>query len=496
MIETRSTRIPWAWVFWMSLPVGVFAFVEKCSGTALVFTMRKFIADPALISLLASVNIAFNVLVAPLVAWKGDRMNSGHGRRKPFIVAGCLMLAAALFLLPLASSLWMLVPVILLYQFAVDFGFTGPWSPLYYEIVPSPQRGRAVALNRLMSVTARLSFNFVLIGQFDEVNAMKLNGGLGGLTSLSLTGEQLIYWTAALLVLMTGLFVMFFVRETGAAGAPVGNDRKMSNAATTVLKTSQGHTAGSLWPGRAFFTSIFGSSRSRLLCLLVVASVTAQVGIGQLQPLLITEQFGYTKRALGGMHGVIMLVEIGLVLPVMAWLLDRVNRFRLFQVGLWLATLQPLAYWAYVKYAAPGQVPPVSMIIAFTTAGALARTITLLALEPMLFDLVPPTLLGTFNAGFVMVRGVATVLLMNGTGLWVRTWSGLFCAPLKHDYMSGYLYVFACGLAGCLLVHFVMLRRRELVRELSGFAARPGTFRSDSFSSGRPCMAAGISNPA
>jgi len=55
MILTRTARIPWAWVLWMSLPVGVFAFVEKCSGTALIFTMRKFIADPALISLLGSV---------------------------------------------------------------------------------------------------------------------------------------------------------------------------------------------------------------------------------------------------------------------------------------------------------------------------------------------------------------------------------------------------------------------------------------------------------
>jgi len=160
MIETRSTRIPWAWVLWMSLPVGVFAFVEKCSGTALIFTMRKFIADPALITLLASVNITFNFLVAPLVAWKSDRLRTRWGRRKPFIVAGLLLLVPALVALPLATSLWTLIPVILLYQFAVDFGFTGPWSPLYYEIVPPPQRGRAVAINRLMSVIARLSSTF------------------------------------------------------------------------------------------------------------------------------------------------------------------------------------------------------------------------------------------------------------------------------------------------------------------------------------------------
>ena len=34
----------------MSLPVGVFAFIEKCSGTAMIFRLRKFVADPALSS--------------------------------------------------------------------------------------------------------------------------------------------------------------------------------------------------------------------------------------------------------------------------------------------------------------------------------------------------------------------------------------------------------------------------------------------------------------
>jgi hypothetical protein len=550
MIETRSTRIPWAWVFWMSLPVGVFAFIEKCSGTALLFTMRKFIADPALISLLASVNIAFNFLVAPFVAWKSDRLRTRWGGRKPFIVAGLLLLAPALIALPLASSLWTLLPAILLYQFAVDFGFTGPWSPLYYEIVPQQQRGRAVAINRLLSVTARLSFNFLLIGRFDEVNAIKLNSGLGSTTSLNVTGEQLIYWLAAALVLAAAVFVMLFVRETApreVVGTETfdGNDsngglarphpdplprgegtakahtrffgrlfgqssrgftiktasdspspwgegrgeggRDPAQTSNSKKKTEPPHVGcytnkiaplSAYFPGREFFRSVFGSTRARLLCLLVLASVTAQVGLGQLQPLLITEQFGYTKRALGHMHGIIILLEIGLVLPVMAWLLDRVDRFRLFQTGLALATLQPLAYWLYVKFAAPAQIPPVSAIITFTALGAVAKTATLLALEPMLFNLTPPALLGTFNAGFVVSRGLATVLLMNGVGLWVKVWSSLFCAPLKFDYLSGYLYVFACGLGGCLLARYVGAQRRR--GALPGIGDAPGARTAES----------------
>jgi len=294
MIETRSARIPWAWVFWMSLPVAAFAFVEKCSGTALIFTVRKFVADPALISLLGSVNIAFNFLVAPLVAWKSDRIQTRWGRRKPFILSGLLLLIPALVAMPLARSLWTLVPVILLYQFAVDFGFTGPWNPLYYEIVPRPQRGRAVAVNRLMSVIARLGFNFLLIGRFDEVNAIKLNSGFMGRAALNVTGEQLIYFLAAAFVLMAALFVVFFVREKPPETDAIEPSGRPPAA-----------PALSPWPVRAFFQSVFGSTRARLLCLLVLASVASQVGLGQLQPLLITEQFGYTKHALGNIHGII-----------------------------------------------------------------------------------------------------------------------------------------------------------------------------------------------
>ena len=65
-------RVPWAWALAMSLPVGMSAFVEKCSGTAMTFTLKKFISDPSFIVFLGSMNIAFGVLVAPWVAWRSD----------------------------------------------------------------------------------------------------------------------------------------------------------------------------------------------------------------------------------------------------------------------------------------------------------------------------------------------------------------------------------------------------------------------------------------
>ncbi|MFA5203551.1 MAG: MFS transporter [Lentisphaeria bacterium] len=437
-VLTQQARISWRWVVLMALPVGVFAFVDKVSGTAMTFTLRKFIADPALISLLGSLNIAGNFLVAPLVAWKSDRWRGGW-RRKPFIIIGLSLLVPALIAMPLAPNIWVLGATILLYQFAVDFGFTGPWKPLYYEVVPSGQRGRAAVVNRLASVTARLGFNFVLIGQFDDRHTMKLNHALLGHNVLALTGEQVVYFLAAALVAAVLLFVVFWVKEEPVAAPAL-------QAPVTAC---------------GFFNDVFRPAASWRLYLLVFAGAAAAVGLAQLQPLLITEQFGYTKRALGNLHGVIILLEIGLVLPVMAWLSDRIDRLTLFRVGMVLATVQPLAYWCFVRFVAVNQIPSVTAIIAFSAFGALARTAAALSLDPLLFDLAPRNRLGALNSGFLIVRGLTTVLLMNGVGLWVKY------APQRpgpaggYDYLSGYLYVFLCGLLGCAAAWLVAAQRRR-----------------------------------
>ena len=75
-IQTGQERVHWGWLLLLSIPVATFAFVEKCSGTALTFTLRKHIDTPAWILLVGSINSLFAVVIAPWAAYKSDRKHS------------------------------------------------------------------------------------------------------------------------------------------------------------------------------------------------------------------------------------------------------------------------------------------------------------------------------------------------------------------------------------------------------------------------------------
>ena len=134
-----------------------------------------------------------------LTPWKSDRIWTRWGRRKPFMLAGMSILVLALIAAPFAPSLWALTVTIILYQFAMDLGYTGPWSPLLYETVPLHQRGRMSVIKHIMGVGVRLLYNWVLIRQFDSIYSLKLSMGV-----ISVTGEQVLYFTTAGLVVAGG----------------------------------------------------------------------------------------------------------------------------------------------------------------------------------------------------------------------------------------------------------------------------------------------------
>ena len=121
MITTQQKRIPWSWAILMAMPYLSVQLVEAISHGALTFSMKKFISDPALLTFIASINIAFNFLVAPFVAWKSDRIWTPLGRRKPFILVGAPFLILFLILTPYAegmrAGLFMAFLFILFYQF-------------------------------------------------------------------------------------------------------------------------------------------------------------------------------------------------------------------------------------------------------------------------------------------------------------------------------------------------------------------------------------------
>jgi hypothetical protein len=169
-----------------------------------------------------------------------------------------------------------------------------------------------------------------------------------------------------------------------------------------------------------------------------------------------------------------MAPEMVIVLPLIGLLIDRVDRFRLFAIGLAICTIHPLAYWVFVKYVAVGQVPSPAQIIAFTVAGHAGRMLACLAFEPFLFDHSPRHRMGAMNSGLLLVQGAITLPILNGLGLWVKGYSAAFGTAGEFDYMSGYLYIWILCLAACAACfYFAVQRKRRGWTDLGSGVGRP-----------------------
>lgn len=428
-------RVSWLWIAALTVPAGMSAFVEKCSGTALVFTLRKFLQDPQAIAGLTSLNILFGLLAAPVVAWYSDRIDPRLGKRKIFMIPGLSLVGLCLVLLPNLTHVWLVVLVVVVYQFSMDVGFTGVWRPLYVDQVPDKQRGRGMVMNRYMAITMRMVFMLGLIGQFDkQFGAGPIKGkarqGLNHVQALGLSGEQMIYYAGAGMVFLTVVFLLCCVRE------PHNNELRIGR---------------SRFCWRTYFASIFGEPQLRPLYWLVFASTLMSLKLGPFHVLLITEQFGFSKQMMGNIHTVSMVLNMVLILPVGALLVDRINRWRLFWICVIGSTLQPVTFWWVVhtswgtSHISPG------LVIGFHIIDAAFDHLGLIVLWPLLFERVSAKKRGTAQAGFLIVSGAISFIMMNLMGFWVKYWPTSSMAEGAYNYMSGYVLVFIVGVAACVV---------------------------------------------
>jgi MFS family permease len=139
----------------------------------------------------------FGLLVAmavqPIVGVFSDRARTKLGRRLPFLIGGAALIAASLFLLALAPSLWVLVLGVILIQFSSNI-LQGPWQALIPDLVPESQRGTASSLKAVMDIIA-------------TVVAGAVAGILLGTMGQKLFGVYAIFATAAAPVVVFILFV-------------------------------------------------------------------------------------------------------------------------------------------------------------------------------------------------------------------------------------------------------------------------------------------------
>jgi MFS family permease len=141
MIITCKKNIPPRWVVFSILPWASFGYTWNVVGVAFLFSLKKFVENPAGLTLILSLPTVLSVVVGPSVSFVSDRIWTRFGRRKPFIVVSWTGIAPCLLLMPLMPSFWSLVAVYMAYYVFTDLNT--PLEPLKQEIIPPHERGRA-----------------------------------------------------------------------------------------------------------------------------------------------------------------------------------------------------------------------------------------------------------------------------------------------------------------------------------------------------------------
>lgn len=412
-IETRRARVPWSWTAWLALPWATLSFLEQCGGAPLTFTLRKFISDPSWLAFFASFNAAFTFTVGAMTSYMSDRVWTRWGRRRPFLLIGWGGTAVAMLLLPLAGNVWSLVGLIVIFHCCQDIA--KPYEPLYNEVVPPAQRGRAGIIRTFAVGLTGLFFNAVLLAGFDREYEWTAIG-------LRLSGDKVIFWSGAVVVAITALLIGWRVREV----TPERVKRERFRLGD-------------------FLRNVFGARDSWRLYSLFACPFLSGMSVAAFTPLFQTEQLGFSKAEVGYAAAIALLTSLLCFLPLAGWLADRVSRLGLFQIGLAGPALVNLVLFLVVRQREASL--EFSTLVCFSTAAAGFLALLHVSWGPLLYDYVPPDKLGTTAGGFAIVGGAAGFLLVNAAGVWVEVWTALEgrLPPGRYDYASVYVFQGVCA---------------------------------------------------
>lgn len=416
----------------MTLPWVSFFYAENVSNAPLTFTLRKFIENPALIALLSSINVAFNLIVGVFTNYMSDRIWTRWGRRRPFLIVGWLGVAVMMALVPLAPNFWTLVVIIVAYQFFADVA--KPLEALTNEVIPAAQRGRAATARNMAQNIMNLFFYGVMIAQFDATYDIDALG-----RAIQLRGDAILYWTGSLALLVAVAFLVFCVRETPPAHRVV-RER---------------------FAFRSFFRETFGQRQWWTVYLLYAIPILVLPGIHTFEPLMRTEQFGFSKAEFGGAVTIGGVINLLLFIPLAGYLTDRMPRLRLMQLGIVAMAVVSLAFFCYLRYVADYSISLMTLI-GFSLVATLFKMFVYVCWTPLVYDYIPSDRFGTVSAGLAFVGGLAPFVLINLAGLWVNGFTYLFGTRggSTHDYSSIYvLQAIAVGVAFVLTLHIAREQR-------------------------------------
>lgn len=114
-----------------------------------IFLRERFGLTAALVGLLMGLDNVINMVVQPIVGSLSDHTQTRFGRRYPFILIGAPLAALAFGLLPLASTLVLMVAAILVTDVAMSL-FRSPTIALLGDFFPAELRSKANGVINLM----------------------------------------------------------------------------------------------------------------------------------------------------------------------------------------------------------------------------------------------------------------------------------------------------------------------------------------------------------
>jgi len=394
MIITAKPRISFLWIILATLPWVAVIFKDKVMGIAFMFSMRKFVENPAALTFLLTLPMYIGWVVPPVVNFIADRIWTRWGRRKPFVVVSWLGTISAITCMAVAPSFGWLLFFYMVFAVFNDLG--GPVESLKMEIVPPAQRATSQAVLSWIAQVAVLVFWVVAIGRFDEVTTM---------FNIAISGEQGMYWAVSIGMCVMLLFLTLGIKETNPHSALRGQ--------------------------RFSFRTVFGGLFSKHLWPVYILAFSVAIlgtGLGAFNQLLITEQWGYTKQDQGTNIAIGGIINLFLI-PMLGLLANRVGRGNVY-VGLVIAGIVVnFSMYMYYEHVLFDSRPTLIEMVVFGEMLSVIGILTGMALTPFVYDFIPRNELGTYAAGSGLVTKATGILTANLMGLFVWGWASMFLGP-------------------------------------------------------------------